>query len=415
MIVSAGTACAAFFARPRIYGLFLMGAFVATVGFAVLGTLVKPNPWKLLDWLISYAGGFVRRGLFGEAAFGLQRLTGLGVDLSVMAVQLGSYGLLFWGLWRLAEALPDRRPALWLLYAPFVALFQIADWTGGFRKEVLLLAVVAVLAVRLARAGEAGVFAATVGALALAPLLILGHEMLALYLPYALVPLAVVRWTPGRVAVIAGLLAASALAFGAALMHPGDAETARAICAQVAAEGPLPPVLVNCAAADNPIVWLARSSADGAGLVAELLPLFARELPLALALMGLALLPLWPALVQAPHARALAAAAGVSLLATLPLFAVAVDWGRFLYVHGVCLALMALALVARSGARPNAAGWRIWLVGLLVPIYALGWSLTHTDGVLGRGAPVEIAARLLGGPAASLVPQDLSRPLAPAD
>ncbi len=426
MLARLGAASAAVFARRDVYALFLAGAFLATVGFAVLGLIVKPNPWKLLDWLIAYPDAFVRRGLFGEIFFAVSGATGLPADWLVLAVQLLAYAALFLGLWRIFSASADRVPGLLLFYAPFLALYQVGDWVGGYRKEILFLGLLALLAAALARTprgdarAEARLAGATVLALALAPALALGHELLALYVPYLLVPLVAAGPSPWRIALAALLVAASGAAFLAAALNPGDAETARAICAEIREKAPPSPPIAVCETQDNPIVWLARSASDGMKAVAfDLRYLLVGLLP-ALALSAAGFWPLRAKLAALPRAerRALAAAVGLSVAATLPVFAVAVDWGRFLYIHAASAAVLALALAARVGAEaPDPEPVRRFparaLIGLLVPLYALGWSLFHKQYLVAHGVPATIAIRVIEGPAPQLPFEPLPNPLAP--
>ncbi len=105
--------------------------------------VVDQHGFHLFDWLISYDGGFVRRGLTGEVLLGLDRFTFLDAPLTVFAVQLVAYALLLHGAYLLAVRSVPTAALVLMLVSPAVFTFQLFDVAGGYRKEVLALALVA--------------------------------------------------------------------------------------------------------------------------------------------------------------------------------------------------------------------------------------------------------------------------------
>lgn len=103
------------------------------------------DAWQTGDWLINYAGGFVRRGLSGQIVqfFSSDQASTL---FWVFLVQMTSL-LVVGGAAVILCFRTDREPAwLALLLSPAFLLFPGLNVVGGARNEVLILAVVALLA-----------------------------------------------------------------------------------------------------------------------------------------------------------------------------------------------------------------------------------------------------------------------------
>ncbi len=389
-------------------GPMLAGFFAGVLGIAAFwayqGTVLAPDAYRLFDWLISYQAGFVRRGLAGEGVLALAALSGLAPEVLVWAIQTLCYGILFGACLGLLLRLTHRAPFLLLVYCPAVFLFPIADWQGGFRKEILFLALLAALAwamghPRLGDGVKRGLIAA---ALTVYPALILSHEMLALFLPYLVGLAALMARGQRDWLVVAALLVPSGLALVASLLATGGPGQVQALCAHLAGVLAPAPAVANCAAELNAITWLARDTGDALRLAGDFLRLHVITLPPALVLIALGLVPLralWGALTGWER-RWLALTIGAGLLASLPLFVVALDWGRLIHIHlmaGLILCLVLAARAERRGEPPPADRTRppapAWAVG----VYLLGWNLAHTGMMTGPGILVLYGDRLVLG------------------
>jgi hypothetical protein len=208
-----------FLVRQSTIGVYLCGVFLITTALATIAVYIKPNTYRLLEWLINYEGGFVRRGLVGQLALELHDIAGITPTHTVFAIQIGAYGIFFLFSYRLLARVSDRTPFILLIYSPFLFVFQIASWKAGSRKEILFFALLAVLANAFARSdSDRRRFWTLCIALALYPLLILCHEMVAFYLPYILYFAALVRVDAARLLLI-GTLAAFSVAAAGLMAH----------------------------------------------------------------------------------------------------------------------------------------------------------------------------------------------------
>lgn len=323
------------------------------------------DPWMTGDWLINYAGGFVRRGLFGElflavAPAGEPGLWGL------FAFQLGCYGVV---LAYCVHALILARfswSAIALLCGPVGLAFVGWDTQGGFRKEILVFALLALLAWSRRGDNRTRILLLVSGTLPLWALSVFSWESTAQLLPAVVYllwtgahrPLVVFRRSMAALyAVVAGVGAVlSALAHG----EPG---TPGQICAAVRAHGFLGPDLCGSVSAGgggiDAIGWTsARAILD----VAASWPLYVGFLPL----IGLALLPV-------VASRWFTANWGwflVITVAVLPMYFVVTDYGRWTHVL-----VMALAFCV-TAADPLEAHASVWNP-LVAVLYVTLWGMPH--------------------------------------
>ncbi len=132
--------------------LFLVGAFAA-FWFIAQKWAGMAHAWAVGDWLISYESGFVRRGSIGTVIFGLNDVTGLSLTTLVLLFHLALYAVLAGviGYFCLTKRLSF--PVLLLIVSPACLLFPILDVAGGGgRKEMLHFALFGIWCVILCRA-----------------------------------------------------------------------------------------------------------------------------------------------------------------------------------------------------------------------------------------------------------------------
>ena len=97
------------------------------------------------DWLINYAGGFVRRGLFGELFLTLAPVGPPGLWL-LFALQVGCYVLVLAYCTQVLTRTRFSWSAIAMVCGPAVLPFIGWDTQGGFRKEILVFVILALLA-----------------------------------------------------------------------------------------------------------------------------------------------------------------------------------------------------------------------------------------------------------------------------
>ncbi len=375
--------------------LYLLAVALVTIGYGLLNVRIR-SEFALGDWLINYSGGFVRRGLAGEGVLLLSALH-LPPLVLVLAMELAAYGVMWLFLWTLA---PDFRWSLWSLalwVSPATLAFPVLNPPGGYRKEILLFALLCgVLAALRAR-----VKPGTVSALLAAGVVVmlLSHEALLLFVPYLLAPLLLTapRLRPALRLLVLPLLATVVMVV--ILRHPGTPQQREVICNSVIAEthgvdaglcgGAIGAIGVTQAAEHQMVLRTTRRF--------DAVPLYS-----ALAL--LALLPLLLTLEERTRAgrggraaRVIAGCVAVSSCLSAPLFYSAIDWGRWIAIHIMCALL--LLLFAYTPERGSAAesvtlgeilptGWARPAAIAGLAAYAMLWTLPFYGGFPARAGYV---------------------------
>jgi len=98
------------------------------------------SQWTISDWLINYEdGGFKRRGLSGSFLFAIQDAVSIPLKSQIFFIQIISY-ISF--LWIIYKNIKKRQLDLFLigiLLSPFVLLYPICTIGNAGRKEILLI------------------------------------------------------------------------------------------------------------------------------------------------------------------------------------------------------------------------------------------------------------------------------------
>jgi hypothetical protein len=339
------------------------------------------SDWRQGEWLINAEGTAIRRGLLGSGLIALSDAMGIGLLALAFAVPMAFLGLIVGSLVLFAAAEGPGDRLLLLLMSPGFVLFWGADPESILRKEVLIYAAFLPLILVAGRAqGGAWALAACVALFALAAA---GHEMSVFFVPALSVAILICRprdaasWV--AVAAVAGL---GLLTFGFALRYPTVPDIAL-VCDPLVARGLSPAIC------DGAIAWVGRDI----DFAQERL-LVQAENPRAWTVMlayAASLLPFVVALWRRPDAgRGL----GLLLLAGLPflpLWVVALDWGRWINAHVAVMVFLVLIL-CRTGRLP---GLRDPLPGLLflaTLAVCLGVGMRHIGGPI-RAGLIEVALR----------------------
>lgn len=341
------------------------------------------------DWLINYAGGPVRRGLGGEIVFFLSDLTGLAPLAVVEIVQIASVlvpvAAVLWAL-RVFRAAPA---IIVLVVNPAFFLFWHNEFGETHVKEAF--ACLVFLPLLAAAFGSFPVRAAYAASLALYVVASLVHESAILFAPaLAASGLALCLQKDCRRPFAWFLAGLFVLGAGLCLvtLNTYRISDLSPLCAALAARD-VPPEFCQ----STPIQWLAVTSEEAfsftAGRLAE------RPWPRIAAAFVLAYLPLVYLLRRERHRTAVGLALLVNALAFVPLYIVAVDYGRWLNMQ-IAAAILSLLVAAGCGvlsfARqeiPRAAFWL--LLGL-----ALSWRVSLYTGGVGAGV-LKPAVRYLVG------------------
>ncbi len=350
--------------------------------------LHKPTVWSVEDWLLNYQGGFVRRGITGEFAFRMGALLHTGPQMVVCTLQFCLYLVLFLSAYHLLQYRKEHSPWTWaLVLSPATFGFHIVDQVGGFRKEILLFAGLGILLVLLKK----GVNDNLVTALLCLwiPLAILAHESIFFYTGYygvALLLSARKRFgvIPLRYVGIRLLLplAVSLVAMLAVSFHPGNPKIAAAVCTSLHDKGilecgPAITYLGNSLEQARDNVLLYRRKFDFPTLygITGILTLFP---------IGVLLICAWKQQPTRTEAVLLCSFALFIFVISLPLYLYALDWGRWIYMHAMCLTLLLLfldwdhaksAMPARYALQ--AGGLKRVCTSVALLAYATTWTLPH--------------------------------------
>jgi hypothetical protein len=340
---------------PRVVvALALLAVLIVTAGQA---RELRRNGFIPVDseWLISYGGGFHRRGLFGSIYMVLFPDGTAGLWL-LFALQTALWWLpLGYAVWWIHQC-GYRWFALALTLSPGAFMFPVWDAGGFGRKGMLGLSALTLVAI----AGRAHRPALRWLGVACAGLLFLvgafSWEMTAVMLPAMIFLLRRVAGGRAQVALRAGFVAIGALGLLLGLAFPGTTGHRDAACSAVVAQG------VTDQVCSGVLRYIGEPVATIRAEIAHAYPTYLVYIPLIL----LSVLPLATSRWMQRHA----VLAGTSLLMIAPLFAVAVDYGRWTNV----VVLELLICLMSSEHRPRSTlGWN----APLTVIYLGSWALPH--------------------------------------
>jgi len=357
--------------------LLAVAGLTITKGYA---RFMNHDSWIMGDWLINYAGGWVRRGLLGEIL--LRLASDLNVSPGFLAFLLFSLGYVgfFLFTYLVVRAKKSILPFVFLLFSPYFFAFQIHIPSGGYRKEVLFLFVLAFLVWAGYQWPEQRFKQIATGILLLYPALILSHEMLAAFLPALLgVVFLFVDFkslTRAEIAVWSVAIVLSGIAFLKMLMlPPASPQQISQIHAALDRFGYTIDDTVN----SGSILWLGKSYRQAQHHLRNLISRgkYLIKYPLVTLF---ALLGFWPvrhALLRIRKRLPSLLLLGITWLGTLALAVVAVDWGRLIYINLSILVFYALVLYnGEKSALPKTIWHKVFLIVALIS-YAIAWHIPH--------------------------------------
>jgi hypothetical protein len=308
--------------------------------------------------LINYQGGFVRRGLLGEVVFHLSGMLPCNPGIIVGWIQAVLYAVFFTFTYLILFHQRDLKRYWLLIFSPFLFCFQIVTIGGGGRKEILFFALLSILVWVANQCSEKVFKTAFIILLFLYPLVILTHETLAVFLPYFLILFFLkIPFCKRDIVWLIPLLSCSAGAALLAILNPGTEAGAATILSALEFRG----YRVDGGA----LAWLgmplheSMTRVRAASRAGHFLSIYGTVCLLVV----LGFLPLSPKIKQLfcrrePLFLFCMAAAGSFLLA-----AVAIDWGRWIYINAAALFLLSLVrLPDDTSVRPWKVSWMCLLV-----------------------------------------------------
>jgi hypothetical protein len=334
--------------------------------------------FRVGDWLVSYGTGFVRRGLPGSAILAAATSLHAAPEKVVLWVQAALYTLFSVLLFALARR---RRLNVWFLvflFSPAGLLFPIYDPAVIGRKDVLFFAVFAFYAWWMPRPDRPW---ASVVAFALGAATTLTHELFFFYTPYFLVmrlvhqrdsPLR--RFAP-ELSLCAGSLIALLLASTVGADLHGEAQ-----CSALLQRG-FDEELCN-GIMRYPAMTIA-DSIDETALTVRTQP-YLIAYPVAALLGALPLTILFASSRTMRHrlTRNVVLSIAGALVFTLPMFGIALDWGRLLNIHLMAIAVIVVGFLLDDVTTPASQfgvtnGWLRAAAFLAIGVYLTAWSIRH--------------------------------------
>lgn len=351
---------------------------VAVRSLAVLVLYFGPtaNPWVIGDWLIDYAGGFVRRGLTGEFISLVGRIFNL--DTLIITATLQSLLFVFVVCMTVVLFQPSKNEiAAWLmLLSPATGLFYI-DVDGAFRKELILFATFSSFLV-ISRGQNRNGLVPLLFIFTAFPLVLLSHEGMYFYLPIVLIGLSLF-FTELRISrvkkvvLLASFTLVSTLFLFISMLNRGSYVIALNICLEKQSRG-LPQNVCNGA-----INFLAIDFEDIFALITSSV-LNSRYfstylLAIILSLAGFSLVSL---------KNKLLIKICLSALFTLPLYVVATDWGRWIHIYFLMLTLLILRFSNTSeisySKLPQTVSVHPGAFTLFCLFFVSSWNIPHSGG-----------------------------------
>lgn len=333
------------------------------------------NAWKHADWLINNTHVQVRRGWMGSFFLSLSAWTGVSALHLVACIQAVLTLLLFSALWCVGLRLRYNDRVFFLLLSPAFLLFWFNDPQASMRKE--MLAYIAFLPLMAVAAGHGGNRSLVIGVVVtwlVFALAVLGHEANAFFAPWYLLAIYLLRPIMDKGFVL--LICIFLLAAAAGLIHAASysrVDDYLQLCYPILEQGE------DIRLCGGAMRWLERdlqqSLAGTASLVdGPTLPAFFLSLFFA---MGLFIFLAGPYL----RLRLAVACSVLGVLWFLPLYLVAVDWGRWINLQITANTLVVLVWLLKQQQRTKVERVApVTYAGLL--IFCSIWGIAHVGGGL---------------------------------
>lgn len=349
------------------------------------------HPWFHGDWLINYQGGFVRRGLIGEIILWLSRIFNVRVIVLVVTTQLLVFLLFYVNVFKLVQLSSFTPLNIALVYSPAFMLFAVNDPNGGFRKEVLFLAFFSWLCYKLASSMDARSSEPYIFISLTAIVMVLSHEMIMAFLPYLVCAFLIYDggFSKRTWKVIAALIPAFVIGAIIILFSRGNDQIVVSICNSLLDSAP------NKCANEGAIASLSHSIGDVQRVVrryndfetqiAYLIATFLGLLPLLLHHFSK---PIQAFLNENRLRTSLMLGILTAILTSLPLFWVAADYGRVIYLHISSLSLLALLINSKTPSLNPKFDLR-WGLGLIGAVFfIISWRLVHSNASISGTFPL---------------------------
>lgn len=363
----------------KYWRLFIFGfgifAFLLLV-FLSFNVPIFCYEWCIGDWLINYQGGIVRRGLAGELFFEISHAFGVNEILLIIIFQIIIYGIYIFNACKLAIKSYFLIPNIVLFLSPAFVLFPILNPMGGFRKEILLFALLSTICIYFQEHDYISRFSVLVISV-VSIFIALNHEMLIIYLLYTISALAIYEGGFGIKTKRIVLATAPALLLGLllAIFAKGSQEITKSICMSIKEYAPLdcvsPSILGSISFLSKDVSFahqftLESMKSDSAFIYVILVILSSTPLLL-----------IFRTEFNTLKSRKSILYLCAPIILSIPLFWVVADFGRLIYIHVSCLSLIILMANPDKDDRPLKIYKNDMFLVCFCFIFIVIWRLTH--------------------------------------
>jgi len=354
----------------------------------------SPHPWLVGDWLINYQGGLVRRGLIGELAFQISRLSNIDIVILIVFFQTLMYLIFLINSYRLSAKSPFSPLSLILIGSPAFILFPVLDPIGAFRKEILLFALLSALCIHLATTNHISKFLPVfIGAAVV--FIVLSHEMLIVFFPYIIAALIIYDGgliDQAKKGVLA-ILPAIAIMISVMIFGKGNSQTVISICNSLRPNLPLDCLFPGVE--PGAISFLGENLSSAYDFVIESLGTNTTLTYIVSSVLAFTPLVLVYFSKFSSHIREnnnLKTWLGLCVLSavvgSIPFFWIVADYGRLIYIHVTCLTLLMLMGIRENEGNPLRLNIKQFPIGALAFLYIIGWRLIHWRASLEAAFPI---------------------------
>ena len=361
---------------------FFFYILAITTAVSAFNNFYDFHAYKMGDWLINYQSGFIRRGFLGEMILIISKATDINIGILLVILQIGIYFGIFFYVYRLLILKKKFFAYSLILVSPFFLFFHIADYQAGFRKEILYFLSLVFLAYTSYKSKEQFIKSFYI-ILLIYPLLILTHEMLALFLPYFLIMFLLIEKDISRhILNIIILLSISLIAFVVAILNNTH---------DVAQMNDMLKVIQsNYNVQPSGILWLSNNTSDTIAYTRNIIfkDYYVVYIFL-LVIVSFAFIPIMKNIKDIFKTIISRLLISITLFGTIVLMIVAIDWGRFIYIH--LFSLIILTLVKNENINNGASKGFENFINLQSPLrlkflyfaYAFLWYFPHLHPIKG--------------------------------
>lgn len=341
------------------------------------------------DWLVNFAGGLVRRGGLGEFVLCISDIFDISPLYVVGFFQLSFMTLVYVSVVAIFYLMRYMKYVFSIFMLPTFVLFWFYEG-NSYYKEVIGMAAFAPLLVAAAIKYSASekvlsphlIVGAFASSIALFVIAVVGSEINVFFFPFlAFVAFSVFHFKSAvAYAVFTGVCAIASVLF--ALKFP-SIPSADAVCNVLLMRG------LNDEICSGSIAWLEKDSRDG--IMAVLSMATPAHLARTFSSIFLSLFMIYFVLRVNNWRRVAAIALCFGFFAFLPLYVVAVDWGRWINM-GIFSILSVASIISARFYRDNPAGGHArvagerWQIIVLLLVFCSVWAITNRGTLMVGGA-----------------------------